>query len=307
MVHQIPRPIVEMMAARASRQHHYLWHEVRNMWLSYDGETRETLTELGWQPPRPARRAGQPGGAPGPVIVDNNSGEDFLFMHRQMIAAVNEELERIQDPEYPKIVGWEQVPRPADADYPVPPPWETGDPGFDGFLQDVKSDRTFNESFLQWEADFTDPANLRQLSLGQLGARLEFTVHNSMHMRWCSKLTEPRPDVDPTAPNTIDKRWDDPAYDWLGDTYSSHVNSVFWKLHGWVDNRINDWMRANAVAGDVPCETGTPWVGDMPHGREGQDPHLLMARGAGDPRGLSLEEHDDHGHKMDEALAAVIR
>jgi hypothetical protein len=64
----------------------------------------------------------------------------------------------------------------------------------------------------------------------------------------------------------VDTKWDDPSYNWLGDTYSSHVNPTFWKLHGWVDRCIDGWMAANNLNDAVPWK-GT-WAGPMP-----MDPH----------------------------------
>jgi len=166
------------------------------------------------------------------TILDNFSGEDFLFMHHEMIGTINQTLSG--DPTYPKVVGWAQLPRPNDADYPVPPDWATGDAQLDTYLRTVKSDQAFDNQFVPWERGYTDPARLRQMSLGELGARIEFTIHNQMHMRWCSEpvATGMRPDVEPVAPDTIDMKWDVPEYNWLGDTYASHVHSTFWKLHG---------------------------------------------------------------------------
>ena len=43
----------------------------------------------------------------------------------------------------------------------------------------------------------------------------------------------------------FDPMWDDPKYDYLGEFYSSHVNPLFWRLHGWVDDRIEDWFNAH--------------------------------------------------------------
>ena len=84
-----------MMAERSHRMHHYLWHEVRNGWLSYSPEDRKRIAALGWEPPRPARRA-RPDGSSEPIL-DNNSGEDFLYMHRDMIASVNAKLAQVRD------------------------------------------------------------------------------------------------------------------------------------------------------------------------------------------------------------------
>jgi hypothetical protein len=93
-----------MMAERQQRWHHYAWHQVRNNWLRYNSETQNKLRNLGWEPPRPARRyTSDPNGTP---IYDNNSGEDFLYMHRHMIDIVNRKLQEINDPSYQKVEGW---------------------------------------------------------------------------------------------------------------------------------------------------------------------------------------------------------
>ena len=262
MAPQVPEDISRMMATREWRMHHFLWHEIRNGWLQFDEATQDTIRQLGWEPPRPAQTAPDASGQSGPDLT-NNSGEDFLYMHQQMIQTVNSELARVADPDYSRVQGWPSVPKPSDADYPVPPAWQSGDPGLDGYLVNVKSDATFNSSFQPWQKMYTDPARLAAWSLGELGARLEFTIHNQMHMRWCSEpAAGMRPDIDVTHPETIDAKWDDVSYDWLGDTYSSHVNSVFWKVHGWVDDRIEDWKKANGVTGDIAWKG--MWVGKSP-------------------------------------------
>lgn len=241
--------------------HHYVWHSVRNGWLFFPEDTKSALRDLGWEPPRPAVRP-LPGGGRQP-IYDNDSGEDFLYMHRGMIAAVDAKLREVNDPSYPRVEPWEQIPRPDSTEFAVPPTWETGDADLNAYLQETKSADYFETRIRPWEDEYTSPARLRNMSLGELGSRIEFTIHNRMHMRWCS---EPalgiRPDVDDARPDEINVAWDAPQYDWLGDTYSSHVNPTFWRLHGWVDARIEDWKRANGVVGDIPWR-GT-WIGKMP-------------------------------------------
>jgi hypothetical protein len=259
MVTKLPGQIVTMMASRDWRIHHYLWHQVRNGWLFFDAPTQEAIRVLGWEPPRPARRPGANGQPE--TALDNDSGEDFLYMHRNMIEAVNAELARGGDPGYPAVNGWQQVPRPNDLDYPVPAAWESGDADLDDYLRTVKSESTFQNSFVPWENDYTDLQKLAAWSLGELGARLEFTIHNQMHMRWCSAPGELgiRPDADAAHPESIDEKWDQPVYNWLGDTYSSHVNAVFWKVHGWIDDRIGDWKQAHEILGEIPWKG--KWVG----------------------------------------------
>jgi len=272
--------------------HHYLWHQVRNGFLFFDAATQQAIRDMGWEPPRPAQRPAADGSVE--TVLDNDSGEDFLYMHQQMIATVNATLATVNDPQYPKVQGWNPIPRPGDADYPVPPVYTSGDDGLDSYLRNVKSDNTFNSQFVQWESDYTNPANLASWTLGELGARLEFTVHNQMHMRWSSPAVPGiRPDVDVAKPDTIDQNWDDPQYNWLGDTYSSHVHPLFWKLHGWVEDRIEDWKRANNVAGEIQWKgtwTGKPaaqpsdgsfgMMGHMGHGMLDELEHMvrLVAR-----------------------------
>ncbi|HWC12427.1 MAG TPA: hypothetical protein VG455_14550 [Acidimicrobiales bacterium] len=298
---KLPHEVIVMMADRDVRMHHYLWHQVRNMWLFYDEATRDEIRALGWEPPRPGLRPG-PDGRP-QIAFDNDSGEDFLYMHRQMIAEVNKVLARVGDPCYPSVMGWAPIPRPDDADYPVPPPWDTGDDGFNAYLEEVKSVEHFEADFVTWEQRYTDPEQLRQWSLGQFGTVLEYTIHNEMHMRWAAEPAAMRPDVGDTSPDDIDPSWDDPAYDYLGDTYSSHVNPVFWKLHGWIDDRIEDWRLAHGL--DEVTWTGT-WVGNMPHGHEGEDPHALLTS-LPDTPALSGHEHGHHTGDMGKVLAAVKR
>ena len=255
---QLPNQVIIEMAKRSHRIHHYLFHAVRNNWVFYDEDTKNKLRNMGWEPPRPALKEDPTSPTGWSAILDNYSGEDFLYMHREMIKYVNEILAQVHDPQYPKVNGWEIVPRPGDLEYPVPPAWMDG-------VRLVKSDEYFETRFIPWEQQYTNPEYLSRVSLGQLGAEIEFSIHNAMHMRWASQPSGTRPGADPTRPDLIDVIWDDPSYNYLGDTYSSHVNPIFWNLHGWIDNRIEDWKYANEITGDIQW-TGT-WVGHM-HGHE---------------------------------------
>ncbi len=300
----LPIAVIRMMAQRQRRMHHYVWHQVRNNWLFWENDVKEKIRTLGWEPPRPAREPteeGQPR-----IILDNNSGEDFLYMHRQMITATNIKLADVQDPTYLRVEGWPVVPRPEDSDYPVPPAWDTGEQGFNDFLNDVKSDEYFLNNFVQWEGQFTSLSELANMSLGELGARLEFSIHNMMHMRWCEE-SEIRPDIDPTTPEQISPVWDKSEYMWLGDTYSSHVNPHFWKLHGWIDDRVNDWMSANGVVGEVPW-TGK-WVGKMPPHPVPESLHATLAVSSDEFFLRNVDPHvhfHDHASEMEEVVRLVI-
>jgi len=217
-----------------------------------------------WVPPRPSLAASRR------PMRDNNSGEDFLYMHRQMIARVNAILAEVNDPGYQRVEGWKSVPPPGDADYPIPDFPGSG-------LEAIKSADYYERFLAPWERQYTDPNYLRSVTLGQLGSDIEYTIHNDLHMRWAS------PSAIGYRPNTllaqgIDEKWDNPAYNYLGDTYSSHVNPLFWKLHGWVDDRVEDWKKAHAIDGEIQWQ-GT-WVGPADHHVHPHDGVMASSREA---------------------------
>jgi hypothetical protein len=253
----LPQQVIDMMAAREHRMHHWLWHEVRNSWHRYSKDIQGKIEDMGWKPPRPVmNEASVPD-------LENNAGEDFLYMHRQMIADVNAVLASVGDPNYPRVQGWIVPPPPGDPDYPVPPAWfdPTGQDPNTGMpfarLQRIKSDVYYQKRFRFWQRSFTDPTYLRSVSLGTLGTMIEMSIHNMMHQRWAANPGSSRPEPQqPTGGETIGREWDDPRYDFLGDTYSSHVKI------------------ANGVFGDDFWQ-GT-WVGKMPEHEEGATLHATL-------------------------------
>lgn len=268
-----PKPVIDAMADRAMRMHHMLWHSTRDSWADLTTAEKKVFSDHGWVPPRRSRGPTNPATGDRPVELDNGSGEDFLYMHRQMIAEVNGILAEVGDPQYPRVQGWVTIPAPDDADFPVPPAY--GLPGGDpNGTQDVKS-QAEDDRIHALEAQVTDPAVLRQVTLGRLGSFVEFFIHNALHMRWSAQMPEYRPGGEES---NVDAKWDDSAYNWLGDTYSSHVNPLFWKIHGWVDARIDDWMAANNLQGPVPWSFQPPWSGPMGGHDHGHHPvaHLAL-------------------------------
>jgi hypothetical protein len=291
----LPIEVTEMMAKREHRMHHWLWHEVRNNWYQYPSDVQTKLDDLGWRPPRPLMdEENRPN-------VRSHAGEDFLYMHRQMIADVNAVLAGVGDPNYTRVEGWTVAPPPGDPDYPVPPAWFN--PTLEPFLplsrlRRVKSDVYYYKRFLYWQALFTDPGYLRRVSLGELGVMIELSIHNMMHLRWgaAAGSSFPSPE-EPTQIEGIPTEWDDPRYDFLVETYSSHVNPIFWKLHGWIDDRVEDWRLANGVIEDDFWK-GT-WVGKMP----GHAP-------AAQPQGIHLQLEQSqaatqHLPEMEDAVRLV--
>jgi hypothetical protein len=246
------------MARRDYRMHNLLWREIRRYWNQYPADVQTKIRELGWEPPRPARDQND---AP---ILTNGSGEDFFYMQRQLIRRVNRILTELDDPDYPQVEGWVRLPGPDDADYPVPPPWF--DPGshplFNRYIIRIKSDVVFEKRFRYWEKTFTDPTFLRSVSLGTLGAMVDYFLLDPFRRRWAAAPGATRPAIEPADAGTISAEWDDPRYDFLSDHYAMHVNPVYWRFAGWVDDKVEEWKYANGVFGDA-FWTGT-WVGKLP-------------------------------------------
>jgi hypothetical protein len=260
---KLPAVVKNMLATRAMRVHHYLFHQSRNQWNTLDAETQQEIRNLGCAPPRPARDSN------GNYITNNNAGEDFLYMHRQMIGEINAILAKGNYTYGKRIVGWVDVPPPRDPDWPVPPAFWLDDSDTTAFIRNIKSDNYYTRTLKPLNDRFKNPAYLRTLTLSQLGALVEFQIHNPMHVRWSSSVSSYRPDPDVFyETDTIASRWDTVTYDWMNDFYASHVNEVFWKLHGWVDNRINDWQRANGI---TTIQWKGTWTGCTGHDHSGMN------------------------------------
>lgn len=285
----LPNAVRDIFAGRSHRLHHALWHGLRDEWDNH-GRTTEAakiaIQKLNWNPPRPAARWLSGGWMP---ETSNGSGVDFLYMHRKMIAEFDREMAKVGAD---SNVGWEVIPEPGrpSTKHPgieVPIAWNL--PEDLKWLQRrftaIKSDDFYWSRIRWWDREFHDHAYLRTLSLGRLGSLLETSVHNDMHMRWAA------PPVDPEAnailalgrpEESTDPKWDAPAYDFLGETYSSHVNPLFWRLHKWIDGIVDEWFDAhensapgeitrvrldgvNWYASDKWIETNRPWSSPSAH------------------------------------------
>jgi hypothetical protein len=76
------------------------------------------------------------------------------------------------------------------------------------------------------------------MSLDYLGRRIENGIHDWMHIHWSAK---------PWYTGAEGQDINDSRNDWLASPYASHVNVHFWKIHGWINDRVDDWARANGV------------------------------------------------------------
>ncbi|MHA6196359.1 pyoverdine maturation tyrosinase PvdP [Pseudomonas wadenswilerensis] len=283
----------ELRAWLISAEHrlfHQLWHATRDKWHRLSEERHASLRGLGWQPgPRDKERD-----ARGPRKHRNGSGVDFLFMHRHMLQAART---------FQPLPSWPHFPLPqpnVEYDrhgfaryfdnhdgYSVPPTWRApGDSDYTQWVAAIKAQETFCSNFQVWESQYQDPQYLSKMTLGELGSELEMNLHDWLHMCWAAVPRDPSngaPVPFARDPSDFAARWYGPENDFLGDPFSSHVSPVFWGFHGWIDDRIEDWYRAqerhnpgqvtrlqvNGVDWFAPGrwnEVEDPWLGPTTHG-----------------------------------------
>ncbi len=302
--YSLPDNVVSHFADRLHRLHHSVWHGLRNIWDVLSEPKRARIQALGWEPPRPAREYRN--GAFKRPSLTNGSGEDFLYFHREMLVHYRGLMAEAGE----QPIVWVEIPAPGNRapGNEVPPAWSIPElPTLERRITALKSDTFYWSRMRAWDQQFKDPSHLATLTLGELGAALEFSVHNDMHMRWSSLPRDPdtnaplplgRPDDD------FSTKWDNPGYDALLEFYSSHVHPVFWRLHGWVDDRIDDWYEAHARLhpGEVVRERrgGVEWF-DPGRWVQVTDPwvwpaHLPHRNGA---HGESQGSHHGTSHQVD--------
>jgi hypothetical protein len=241
--YQLPESVTAHFADRLHRLHHALWHALRNNWENISSDKRAAIEAHGWKPPRPARQF-ESGTAKRPHIT-NGSGEDFLYFHREMVG----QYRALMDVAGESPIVWVEIPQPGDPANEVPDSWPiSGSPNVERRIAALKTDEFYWSQMRWWDQGFKDPTYLATLTLGALGSLLEFSVHNDMHMRWSALPRDPDSnEALPTGRPTADfsAKWDNPRYDTLLEFYSSHVNPFFWRLHPWIDDRIDDWFEAH--------------------------------------------------------------
>jgi hypothetical protein len=289
-----------MLASKSHRLIHSVWHTLRLYqvwWLVLNDTDKQQISQLGWNLERHPYTERQV------LNLSNGAGEDFLFMHRKMIYMIRavyeseavpyiESWKTLPSTNTPQFVYSEQDDpndptkkiyrySPSSSGFMIPPAYFISN-GTDSEKQDLedlksleflKSSNYFSSVMRYLERQFKDPRKLGLFSLGELGNLLEFVIHNQMHMRWSSVPTDPETGKPPLNPETgkptgrssfdFSEKWNSTKYDYLGDFYSSHVNPVFWRLHGWIDDRIEDWFNAHEVAHPGEIERyeyrGIPW------------------------------------------------
>jgi outer membrane protein OmpA-like peptidoglycan-associated protein len=238
-----PVEIRRFWANIGSRMHHKIWHAVRREFPSSEPGVMEAFKRMGFTPP--PRLAGTRVRA-----AALGAGVDFLNMHRQMMQATRTLAAQLKLQYRP--TAWSPIPwDPHDPVWPMP--------AWPGDVEPWKDPR--NTVYFRGKVrdELEDARWLAGLSLDELGTTLEEGIHNWMHMHWAA-----------SPPSVADQQSVDPAADWLGDTFSSQVNPIFWKLHGWIDDCIVRWENAPVQAGTGPQRSSAPdlarynWLGPMP-------------------------------------------
>ena len=320
---------VAWLVAPEHRLFHQLWHATRDKWHKLPEVKREALRGIGWQPgPRDKERD-----ARGSRKDRNGSGIDFFFMHRRMLGIARSLQDLPSWPAFPLPQPELERDRQGFAAYfdnhdgnALPPTWlAEGDDEYTKWVSDIKAAETYHSNFQVWESQYRDPRYLAKLTLGQFGSEVELNLHDWLHMRWASVARDPANDIAvPMARDQADfaARWYAAENDFLGDPFSSHVNPVFWRFHGWIDDRIEDWFRAHErfhpgelqrlqVRG-VPwfapgrwVEIGDPWLGPDSHGCN-TTPGLQPARSAEmDPETMKLALRITFG--ADDDIGGLLR
>lgn len=221
------------MATQNHRFSHIMWHGFQNAYHALTADQKSLLLQIDsrFKPRAPYRDAN---GATITLAKDNSGGEDFLFMHRQMVMQTRSMYYMAN---LPCLASWKTTPPANDSVWPVPPGNNS-----------TKSASTYQHMKNLEKKFFRNRAWLKRRSLSQVGYALSFSIHGIFHFRFNDQNKERSFGTRPAL--TLDNldtfaKWDSPNYDLLWDTYSSAVNPHFWKLHGFVDETINEWLIAN--------------------------------------------------------------
>ena len=165
-------------------------------------------------------------------------GEEFLHMHHVMTQMVKDELRRHGCDMYP---AWVQPPEDNDGQQVVT--YDTNSPQTGGLDQM----RRWHETSMNINLIKT-----RQISLGAFGTWLEDNLHNNLHSRHADPNGGIRFDFSQISLSNLPRLSDPingPSNNWLAHPYSAHVNPYFWSLHGYVDEKIYNWLEANGYDG----------------------------------------------------------
>ena len=135
-------------------------------------------------------------------------------------------------------------------------------PGAPSFFAWAKHQNTTREYQNRIATAFRNENWLRSKSLDEVATEMEKSIHGWMHLHWSGQ-----PPADP---------WNESIEnDWLGAPFSSHVNDIFWKLHGFIDDTIEIWENANQQQADF-SDGWTGATGYLPEMQHTANPQLLI-------------------------------
>lgn len=230
--------VSEMLSTKEHRDWHYYWHAIRRE-LSFDANnlppTEERLNSLarqGWI--KFADNASFHPKEDFNQFIKNHAvggelaGEDFLFMHRQMIKMLQVE-QSVRGMSC--IAPWYEIPTsPLDREWPVPRAKY-----FSEKSMDISYEKMELDNILYAAEELKSDKYLRKVSLNRLGLDIEARIHGKLHILYAAPHSKC---IDPMTDNSIE------CSDLTHDR-SSHVNKYFWKLHGFIDQLIGLWLKAN--------------------------------------------------------------
>lgn len=222
--------VLPFLATHEHRDWHATWHKIRRE-IQGDGvNSFDAPAELvaQWQ-----RSGWIPADVTGFIndhrIGGRLAGEDFFYMHRQMIKMLQIELAHQGKP---CIAPWSDLPTSA-----LDPVWQvprTMLKGGDSVARNQAEQNYLNE-IRALTADLLEPRYLKSVSLSQFGSDVEAAIHGKLHLLYadakhsCSDLeTDNRVECDE-----------------LTHDRTAHLNIHFWKLHGFIDSLVGKWLSAN--------------------------------------------------------------
>lgn len=239
-----PPEVYAHSAARTNRIIHNFFHNIRMSYPLLDEIEQREIENLGWKPTLVSYAYRSNGTE---VLINGTTGEDFLYMHRKMVQAVNDIAEAAGSPWF--VDGWNECPNPATETVWLVPPVDTvglaGSDDYIDYLNYYKTNDFYTNVIVPAQNYLAVDANIEGLTLGELGVKLEYELHTYFHVRFSgyNPIGYRIQSAHPTA--FIEEKWDDEDYDYLADFYSAHVNPTFWKIHGWVEKQILRWQSLN--------------------------------------------------------------
>lgn len=220
--------VVPFLAEPRHRDWHFRWHSIRRE-ISADGinnfppdrKTLEAWKADGWID-----------GDIDKFVEDHRiggrlSGEDFFFMHRQMIKMLQIEQSNAGIPCW---APWRELPNNVkDPKWPVPKSTHSPKPEL------VKQDQRELNELIEISRDLRRPEYLRTVSLSEFGTKVEALLHGKLHTfySWPTQGCQNN-----ETDNSV--KCDDLTHD-----RTAHLNKYFWKLHGHIDQMLGDWLKAN--------------------------------------------------------------